>query len=389
MAGIAAIAVSCDNSVQGVPETNPRISLDEVARILSALPVGIEQMQEVHDAVSSSSGNGYDEEYTMADLFASPGAGVGDSKTRALGHETAERSYSNPLKDMIRDYLGSSATRAAGISVEDYIRALQKSDIQIYWPYYENWEDEDTPVITFDPEDGSSANIGYRLGRDEHGERMVEEVIVDEAMAMKVPVWVVNRNDDSGYTSLEMLRRQDPDWGITGGEIIVGGRTKAPSDKLKTLILKDFTMKRNYDPWFAGASEFFVKCGAVEDFTAGTEEELKLYNPTITDFMIVVKRSDAGKPRPFNAVLVSEMTEQLTNIAFMIHEDDGGERTSWKTEAIVKVSSKSYGFTVNLPFKTEDDIVWQGQLSTKYIEKTEGETEHFGDVDLTFEIVER
>ena len=45
------------------------------------------------------------------------------------------------------------------------------------------------------------------------------------------------------------------------------------------------------DSWFAGASEFFVKIGSVEDFTAVTEAELQLYNPLVTDFMIVVKRN--------------------------------------------------------------------------------------------------
>ena len=55
------------------------LPLDEVARMLSALPIEKVQMQEVHNAVSSSSSNGYDEEYMMRDIFASPGNGVGDS----------------------------------------------------------------------------------------------------------------------------------------------------------------------------------------------------------------------------------------------------------------------------------------------------------------------
>ena len=38
------------------------VSLEEVAEILSCLPLQDEHMKDVHDAVSSSSGNGYDEE---------------------------------------------------------------------------------------------------------------------------------------------------------------------------------------------------------------------------------------------------------------------------------------------------------------------------------------
>ena len=145
------------------------------------------------------------------------------------------------------------------IGADAFIKSLTQSDAQIYWPYSEVWDGKQLPIITFDPEDGSDTNIGYQLVVDDGGFRHVKEVEVDEEMAKKCAVWVVNRNDDAGYTSLEMLRREDPDWGEGGGNIIVKpGQSKAGSGKLRSLVLRDFTMKRNYDIWFAGASEFFV-----------------------------------------------------------------------------------------------------------------------------------
>ena len=179
---------------------------------------------------------------------------------------------------------------------------------------------------------------------------------------------------------------------VGGGEVVVmPGKAKvspaARTTSLRTLLIKDFTMKRNYDSWFAGASEFFVKCGAVEDFTASTEAELQLYSPSVTDFMIVVKRKQVGLPQPFNAVLVSDWTDQLDNCAFMIVEDDGGTTTSWKCNAIVRIASKGYGIEIDLPFRTRDDIVWRGALSSRYFEENNNVTGHFGDVDITFEIV--
>ena len=97
------------------------------------------------------------------------------------------------------------------MSPDEFIGALESSDIQIYWPYSENWDGEEFPIITFDPLDGAETNLGYRLKTDEDGNRTVEEVIVDEQTAMEETVWVVNRNDDGDFTSLEMLRREDPD----------------------------------------------------------------------------------------------------------------------------------------------------------------------------------
>lgn len=362
------------------------VAIDSVARMLSALPLEQDHLMEVHEAVSSSSGNGYDEEYTMKNLFESPGAGVGDEENLK---SMRTRTYSRPLRELIREHI--CPTRAAGSgSGEDYLKRLMNSDVQIYWPYSENWDGKTMPIITFDPENGAEANIGYRIVDDPVSGRVCEEVVVDEELAADTPVWVVNRNDDSRFTSLEMLRKRDPEWGNGGGTIVVGAPmgTSAPmpaSSRVRTLVIKDIMMRRNYDSWFAGASEFFVKCGKVEDFTASTEAELKLYNPLISDFMVVVRRNQVLQRLPFNVVLVSQWTEQNESVAFMMTEDDGGTRTEWKCSAMVKYNSKSFGFEVSLPFNSRDDIVWRGQLSGPYLEKYDGKTSRFGDVELTFQ----
>ena len=377
----AVLAVSCEMTYNEVDESSGNkeryaVRLDEVAEILSMIPIQKAQVEEVHDAVSSSSSNGYDEEYTMRHIFESPGAGVGDNMSKSAGY------YVKPLRALIEEQVRSmSATRSLSMDPDRFLEILTDSDVQIYWPFSDEWDGETLPVITFDPEDGASANIGYRFTIEDDGSRHVEEVVVDEAMAEKVPVWVVNRNDDAGYTSLEMLRREDPDWGEGGGSIIVKSR-------LKTLILKDFTMKRNYDSWFAGASEFFVKIGYLEDFTASTEAELRLYSPMVTDFMIVVKRKHVGVPQNFNAVLMSDWSENADACAFMITEDDGGTQTEWTSKAKVFVAGKSYGVEITLPLKVRDDIVWRGKLAYSWFDECNGESWPFGDVDLTFEIVE-
>ena len=423
--------------------------LDDVALLLSEIRMENSHLKEVYTAVTSSSFNGYDEEYMMKDLFATPGAGVGDDRLPEASLERKSRLMSSlpqfartglsksaksaqssdddggqvPLRDLIADRLeqrqvtkadGGQTTKANGrqvtkadggqvLTAEEYVEALTASDIQIYWPYSDQWDGEEYPIMTFDPLDGGSSNVGYRLVRPHDGDPFVEEIIVDEKTALEHPVWVVNRNDDSAHLSLDMLRMREPEWG-TGGEILVNPNTKTQSlpsapesalqtgtkseSTIKTLVLRDFTMKRNYDSWFAGASEFFVKIGSIENFRAGTEAELRLYNPTVTDFMIVVRRNQVGIPQPFNAVLVSEWTDQLTNCAFMIIEDDGGTRTSWNCSGVVKINSKSYGFEITIPINIRDDIVWRGQLSRTYIEANNARAAHYGDVDLTLELID-
>lgn len=399
LAAALMLAVSCervDHSGEKYYPDTAYIPLDTVAKLFSVLPIEVGHMQEVHDAVSSSSGNGYDEEYLMKDLFESPGAGVGmDPKSRAV----RTKSYARPLKELIAEHF-AAMTKAAvdsergAMTPEEYLDALEKSDIQIYWPYSEKWDGREWPIITFDPGNGAEVNVGYRMREKSDGSKYVEEVIVDEEMAAEHPVWVVNRNDDCQYESLEMIKKRDPEWGTGGGSVVIrpsgfAAERASSSGTVRSLVLKDFLMHRNYDCWFAGASEFFFKVGSVENFTASTEAELKLYNPQITDFMLVVKRNQVGQRIPMNIMLVSQWTDQLDNIAFLLTEDDGGTRTEWKCSAVVKVKSKSYGFDVSLPFNSRDDIVWRGELSARYLEKYDGITSRFGDVDLTFSFLER
>jgi len=380
---LLAAVLSCEKfPVVDEPEEPSPVSLEELAYIFSRLPLEQEHLDEVHSAVSSSLENGYDEEYTMADLFNSPGAGVGSAATKS-----PEGRWSRPLRTLLEDYLEHTyATRGADVlpppgSASEYISALTGSDAQIYWPYSEDWDGRSLPVITFDPGGDLTANIGYEMRPD----GSVREIVVNEQTAVERPVWVMNRNDDSGYQTIEMLRRQDPEWG-QGGSIVIRKDTKS-GDDTKTLILKNFEVSRNYDSWFAGGSEFWVKAGCLEDFNASTEAEMRLYSPSITDFLVVVKRSQVGQKIPFNAVLVSEWTGQLQSLAFLITEDDGGTLTSWKCNAKVMIKSKSYGFEIEIPFNSRDDIVWRGQLSRSYFEKNNDVEGHFGDVYLTFGII--
>ena len=375
-----------DDKIEDFPDYDDQrepssVSLNELAELFAEVPFGTQQMEEVYQAVLASADNGYDEEYTLRNLFVAPGTGVGEDK---LETKSPVKSYSTPMRDLLAQTVRERAarTKAGGgepMDADAYLQALQDSDAQIYWPYFENWEGDVLPVITFDPGDNSSNNVGYRLvgeGTDRH----IEKVNVTEEMAMETPVWVINRNDDAAYTTLQVLRKNDPDWG-QGGSVTV--QSKADTGE-RSLFMKDFKMIRNFDCWFAGASEFFIKAGKLEDFRASTEAELKLYNPAITDFMLVCRRRWRGQTIHVNTVLVSQWTDQLDKIALMIIEDDGGSMTSWKCSAVVKVNSKSYGFELDLPFRRYDDIVWRGQLSNYYLTKYNNQMSRFGDVAISF-----
>ena len=347
-----------------------------LAKMFSNLPLETTHLQEAYNAVGHSSGNGYDEEYTLGCLIDSPGAGVGDSP--ASKAESA-KAYASPLRDLLRDYLASQPL-TRGSSPDDLLRLLSKTDFQLYWPYSDHWDGKTFPVITFDPGSGSETNYGYRISIGADGQRKVDSVFVDEALAAEVPVWVFNSNSDAQFSPLRPATHQSSvseDYG-RGGTVTFA--------RPRRLLLKSFKMNRNFDSWFGGASEFWVKCGSVDGFNATTDAELKLFYPSVTDFMIVVKRRDVGVELPYEAILVGDFTPQLEKLVFMITEDDGGTRTNWKCNAVVKIQSKTYGFEVDMPYNEKDDIVWRGQLSARYFEEEDTVHGRFGDVEISFEL---
>ncbi|MBP5625495.1 MAG: hypothetical protein J6W98_01095 [Bacteroidales bacterium] len=374
----ALVLAGCDGQKDGLDISRSDtglFSLSDVARILSDLPLEPEHLDEVYDAVNASSGNGYDEEYLLTDLFTAPGAGVGDG-----GKPTRAGGYRSPLRDLFADYLAQKyATKAGAADVERYINALSESDMQIYWPYSENWDGREFPVITFDPGYGAEANYGYAVRLDADGAHVVDSVLVNEQLAMERPVWVINRNDDAAFTPLELFVE----------ETKAGKGNEKKDEKEYLLSIQSIKMLRNYDSWFGGASEFFIKTGAVDGFKATKDEDLKNYSPSLTDLMIVVKRSQVGRKIPFNALLLTNFTDQMEKIAFMVIEDDGGTTTSWKCSAVVKYNSKQYGFELEIPYKDKDDVVWRGQLTRNFFQEIFDKgggtlTGRFGDVEITF-----
>ena len=363
--------------------TLPELGKEEVAKILSSLPLAQEQIQEVHDAVNSSSGNGYDEEYTMERLFNSPGSGVGDPDSKA-----PRRTYGTPLRSLFREYFarndpklrsgevcGTPGTKAdsgaAAFSAEDYLEAMEQSGLQIYWPYADDWDGETFPLVTFDPGFGAESNYAYEIRKTDTGYEVLDSILVDEQVARTRPVWVINSNTDSEFTPGDLFVRK-------------GEKPSVTKSGNRLLMMKSMTVLRNYDSWFAGASEMNFQIGTVEGFSASTEAELQLYYPTITSFTLVVKRKQIGESIPLDIVLMTDFTNQLEKLAFLITEDDGGTVTSWKCSATVKVQSKSYGFDVDLPYRDKDDIVWRGQLTADYLREENVVSGRFGDVEISF-----
>lgn len=363
---------ACQNAELWSPEKEDEGMEMTMAKVFSQLPLDSSHLNEVFNAVSSSSTNGYDEEYRFLDLLGNPGAGVGDGDVFLPASKGPATVYERPLKDLLAEYFEEHPLTKAG-GAEESLELLRESDCQIYWPYSEEWDGKTFPLITFNPGTGMDYSEGYEI---RPGSGKPEPIRITEELAKERPVWVINTNNDADYTPAKIFL----DNGLSGME----ASSRADGEK-KLLLLRNFKMLRNYDNWLEGGSEFFIKCGAVNGFKASKEEDLAKFSPSVTDCMVVVKRKQLGLSLPLGVVLLTNFTDQMENIAFMITEDDGGTVTQWKCEAMVKYNSKSYGFTLDIPYRSKDDIVWRGQLSRDYLTGSRYTSARLGDVEVTFE----
>ena len=83
-------------------------------------------------------------------------------------------------------------------------------------------------------------------------------------------------------------------------------------------------------------------------------------------------------------MLGTGVSDQLDKLAWLVVGDDVGTRTNLECSASVKIKSKTYGFDIDIPFRTSDDVVWRGQLGATYFAKGKSIEGRFGDVKLSF-----
>lgn len=158
-------AVSCSRfETDRIPEASGRnaavtavgVVPENVALLLAGTPLDLDQVREVWAAVMASSENGYDEEYPFRNLLQTPGSGVGADVLAAQGipDPAGTRALlpgAEPLRDRLAAAAGACLAEEASetrsdmrrwdgfSSVQALLDALERSGLQVYWPYSEDY----------------------------------------------------------------------------------------------------------------------------------------------------------------------------------------------------------------------------------------------------------
>lgn len=364
------ICTSCQNGdtsileVTAQPQTQSQAkSFNEVASLLTTLPMNDEIYKEVHQAVETSLNYGLDEEYRFKEILDN------SENSKIVNHTKSSTSLGALIKSHI-----SQQTKTQ--SVEAYNKLMElmlKSDIQIYWPYSEDWDGKTAPYITFAP-DNFDQEWNYAFRRNQTGG--IDTVVVNEEFMENNPVWIINNNERKYEDIPSFSKGQSISKNIlyaTSSSIENQVNTKSTNkENVYTVRLGRFMSSHQYDKVWSGGSEFAIQMGAIDQFKIETPEQLKQVSPKVTYIRLTRSRKDIKKRRwiDVNSILSSDWHPNENNAAFMIHEEDQGGTRHWDANLSVTIKSETYGFNAKIPYGSGDDMIYKTVYSRNFIFST-------------------
>lgn len=349
--------------VSGEAIMNEQKVLNTVADILVQLPLNEENVSEVHSAVTSSLNYGIDEDYYFREI-------LDNSKySKIVSKSASTRNEFSSLGELMKKYVLSASTRTEKNDEID-LNSLAESDIQIYWPYSENWDGKSMPVITFTPED---ENQEWNYGYIKNGEK-IDTIIINEDYAEQHPVWIISKSDIS-YDNLPEFSKNEFIKNDISFLTTEDSKTKnepllmaSSSSNVYTVYLGQIKSTKQYDSIWAGGSEFIFQMGSASNYQF-SNGSLISFNPLVTHHRICVSRKKIRKKRwvNVNQPIVPDWIPNLTDVAFLLIEDDGGSNKNITQNLAIALKDKNVDFNVTLTLKSHDELIHKNTYSHNYI----------------------
>lgn len=161
----------------------------------------------------------------------------------------------NTVRGAVKKHLVNDAAlmqhRRAGAEKPLSVQYLLDNNLEIYWPYWQEWDREKIPTITFNPFDNEKESRGFRLRVLPDGTREMETVTVSDDYAFEHPVWIIDRH--------EHLPAAHPLYDVfandAGMEKLQYARTMAASDgeqDVNRIYIRHVRLTRNFRGLFGG-----------------------------------------------------------------------------------------------------------------------------------------
>lgn len=246
-------------------------------------------------------------------------------------------------------------------------------DLQIYWPYSENWDGKTPPVIVYAPDNTNTKTAeGFMPLMNNSGATKFMKVNVTEEYCMNHPVWIINQSD----ITYEELPR------FTLGERIANGVYFIPRENIEaasndyngsvgspeldvpinTVYFGKICSTKNHDNWLNGGSEYRFTIGSTNTMRPKSLSELMNAEGLYCVFKISFSRKEIKRKewREVNSVAVSNWSLNLHNVKLCIIEEDQGPDSDQELgHAKIKLSWKDVSTDIDLSFKfsNNDDFL--------------------------------
>lgn len=345
--------VSCVTDFQMYIEDS---ELNDVALMLTEIGLDTELCNEVHSSVTAAIEKGLDEDLYFRELWMNSA----DVKVKPYDSESI-------LKSRLESYFmrNPSTKNSEGNFLKD-------SDIEIYWPYSENWDGKTFPVIAPVPLGQECDTLyGYKVISIPDETIKLDTVLVDDDYAYENPVWIINHSEIP-YEELDMFAKA-----IT---INQHSLSKSASNYRYKWRITQMRVKKQYDKLSNGASEFDI----VVRFPEGPNT-LNWYNKV----RLIFTRKEIRDAKNHGTMRTLSETEgmlndnwdetQVSNLFVLIEADAGGNATTEKGGTISYIdptTGKTYTQMATYTKEAEDIVMLQRVFNREYVFDLDDDFQH-------------
>ena len=159
---------------------------------------------------------------------------------------------SGASSSILKEYIVNNLTTYSTRSDEDVTMVV--NDVEIYWPYCDNWDGYSQPVIVINEYNESQFiedDKVYAYKYINNGiDCEIEEIIVDEEYAKHNPVWVISKSDVTlEYITYLKTKKYNASQNITRA---------TGSEQIYEVTATKLTSTEQHDSWLDGGSEYVI-----------------------------------------------------------------------------------------------------------------------------------
>jgi hypothetical protein len=270
----------------------------------------------------------------------------------------------NSFGEGILKELGARVTKSSNTFDSLLYNFLIHENVQIYWPYSEDWDGIEEPVMAFNPMvDNVELITAYRRVVSKDGVINLETLKINEEYAKKHPVWIINQNENDYKNLPDFANNEFTKFGVTYAmpQKIINNNIKTKSEYplnspnyVYNIQIGKIMCTTQWDTWVAGGSEFrFRMVGAYDSGEAGV---LGDFSTGVVSYDLTRRDINYSHIKDVYALINMDWEPDETFNGFALWEEDGGANNQ-----TVSFNIGYKGATVSSSFKigNVDDLVYQ------------------------------